>query len=471
MPTLLDTGTTPGTAPYMSPEQLRGGPIDPRTDLWSLGVVLYEMLTGERPFRGDDDAMLFDAILHAAPAPLSNGQTKVSPRLERLVERLLQKDPEDRYTDATELVADLTWPRPSGILRRFRIGEVVAGTMALVALAGVALWPRGGEITPAAREPSPRYRSENLAAYELFLRGDPTLTRSDGGFRERIGYLQQAIAIDSTYGGAYAALAASYALMGDPFTIAQVDLLEAAERYARKALSLDDSLGTAYWALSLVGLRRGDYASAEALIQRAIAVEPTSPSFPMQLARVHIALERPAEAMVEARRAHEMDPLSPNTNLVVAEALFANGRYDEALAQLEPVLAIRPEVRRAVLLAGKCYIVKGMYAAAVSVLRPLAGPEAPRARYVLGYALARAGQREEAQRVLTELRGGRDRGEVAAFDVSVVYAGLGDMDQAFAWLDRAADEGAVDWVTLREPMFADLHRDPRFEDLRRRLGL
>jgi tetratricopeptide (TPR) repeat protein len=114
---------------------------------------------------------------------------------------------------------------------------------------------------------------------------------------------------------------------------------------------------------------------------------------------------------------------------------------------------------------------KDMWAEAISTLRTIAGEEGPRARYLLGYALARAGQREEAQRVLTELLAGRERGEVSPFDVALVYAGFGDFDQAFAWLDKAADEKKLDWETIKEPLFEDLHRDPRFERLRQRLGL
>ena len=473
--TLTDSGTTPGTAPYMSPEQVRGDPVDPRTDLWSLGVVVYETLTGERPFRGDDETKLFEAILHADPEPVSKRRANVPAPLARIVEKLLQKDPDDRYADAAGLLADLTRGPSSGILRRFRRAELVAGTTALVALAGVAFWPRvehrPEETTTGARELSPRYQSRNLAAYELYLRSDPTQTRTDIGFRERIGYLQQAIAIDSTYAAAYAALAAAYVQMGDPFTIAQDELLEAAEKTARKALALDDSLGTAYWALSAVRLSESDYASAEALIRRAIALDPTNGGFHWQLARVQIASGRPAEALATAQRAQEIEPLSPNTSVAVAEALFANGRYDEALARLEPVLPIRPRVRRAVLLAGKCYIMKEMWAEAASVLRTIAGDEGPRARYLLGYALARAGQREEAQRILTEVLDGRERGEIGAFDAAVVHAGFGDTNQAFAWLDKAVDDKSMDWETIKEPMFEDLQRDPRFEHLRQRLGL
>jgi tetratricopeptide (TPR) repeat protein len=473
--TLTDSGTTPGTAPYMSPEQVRGDPVDPRTDLWSLGVVLYETLAGERPFRGDDDRGLFEAILHADPEPVSKQRAEVPPPLTRIVERLLQKDPDDRYASAAGLLTDLSWAAPSGILRRFRKAEWMAGTTALVGLAGVALWLQWGEPRPVespagASELSPRYHSRNVAAYELYLRSDPTMTRTDIGFRERIGYLQQAIAIDSTYAAAYAALAAAYAQMGDPFTIAQDELLEAAEKTARKALALDDSLGTAYGALSAVRLSEGDHASAEALIRRAIVLDPTNGGFHRQLARVHIAAGRPREALAAAQRAQEIEPLSPNTSVIVAEALFANGRYDEALARLEPVLPIRPRVRRAVTVAGKCYIMKEMWGEAVSVLRTIAGDEGPRARYLLGYSLARAGQREEAQRILTELLDGQERGEIGAFDVAVVYAGVGDTDQAFAWLDKAVEDKSVDWETIKEPMFEDLHSDPRFGRFRQRRG-
>jgi serine/threonine protein kinase/tetratricopeptide (TPR) repeat protein len=101
------TATARGTFAYMSPELLRGEPADARSDLWSLGVVLYEMLTGLRPFRADSDAALLYTIVHERPAPILAVQPDVPDDLARVVDRLLHEDPAARYPDARALAADL----------------------------------------------------------------------------------------------------------------------------------------------------------------------------------------------------------------------------------------------------------------------------------------------------------------------------------------------------------------------------
>jgi class 3 adenylate cyclase len=100
-------GLTPGTIAYMSPEQVRGDAVDLRTDLWSLGIVLYEMLARVRPFRGATDRVLAQAILHDVLPALSTYRPDVPEALVRIVERLLRKDAATRYASTGELLTDL----------------------------------------------------------------------------------------------------------------------------------------------------------------------------------------------------------------------------------------------------------------------------------------------------------------------------------------------------------------------------
>jgi serine/threonine-protein kinase len=105
--TLTQTGMTPGTVAYMSPEQARGEVVDRRTDLWSLGVVLQEMVVGERPFQGENTQAVLHAIQHDEPKPLRPLSPDTPEALAGVLKRLLQKDTEDRYQDVSELLADL----------------------------------------------------------------------------------------------------------------------------------------------------------------------------------------------------------------------------------------------------------------------------------------------------------------------------------------------------------------------------
>ena len=145
---LTRTGQALGTAAYMSPEQARGETVDARTDLWSLGAVLYEMLTGRRPFRRSRPKAVIDAILNEEPKPVSSLQPEVPSVLASVIERCLQKDSNERYATAAALLDDLRAAHANAdgasLSTSFRRRIIDAAAVLLIILGvvlGWALWP------------------------------------------------------------------------------------------------------------------------------------------------------------------------------------------------------------------------------------------------------------------------------------------------------------------------------------------
>ena len=104
---LTKTGTTIGTVAYMSPEQTRGGKVNHRSDIWSMGVVLYEMITGQLPFKGDYEQAVMYSIMNEEPEPITGVRTGVPIELERIINKALAKNPEERYQHVDEILVDL----------------------------------------------------------------------------------------------------------------------------------------------------------------------------------------------------------------------------------------------------------------------------------------------------------------------------------------------------------------------------
>jgi len=161
--TLTKPNTLPGTIPYMSPEQIRGEEVDFRTDIWSFGIILYEMISGIQPFSGEYDQAILYCILNEEPKPLANLNKQVPENLNTLVKRCLEKHPENRYQHIEELFSDLK-ATPSELKTEIHVKPQLKWTkkqagilMFLVVLVGLIL---------VISFPSPRTRLKQLFGFD-----------------------------------------------------------------------------------------------------------------------------------------------------------------------------------------------------------------------------------------------------------------------------------------------------------------
>ena len=186
------------------------------------------------------------------------------------------------------------------------------------------------------------------------------------------------------------------------------------------------------------------------------------------------AVGRTEESVVEIARAHELAPLSLMTNANVGRVLYFARRYDEAIAQCRKTLDIEPTFFLAHAVLGLACTHEGMHEDAVSAFQKAMtfSGGLPYTAAGLGYALARAGKKAEAQGVLADLTERSRHQYVPAFCAAMVQVGLGNTDEAFAWLARAYEERS-NWLAYAKvwPLIDDLRSDARFTALLRKVGV
>jgi TolB-like protein/Flp pilus assembly protein TadD len=316
-------------------------------------------------------------------------------------------------------------------------------------------------------------RPVNREAYDDYLRGVYHWNRrTEEQLLKAIDYFQSAIREDETYAPAYAGLADCYVVLAGPFSRDPSECYPKAKAYASKALEIDGKLADAHAALAAVlDNYEWDPAGAEREHKRAIELAAGNSTAHLWYARFLSKQRRFEESLAESRRALESDPVSLTANMGFGFRLYDARRYDEAAEQFKKTLELDPNYFLARLGLGQVYAQMGRYDESLTELNRAAELSRDNALAELGYVYAVSGRRSEARRVLAELQELPRPRHVSPADLAGIYVGLGDKDQAFAWLEKAYRERSPKLRLLNvEPKFDALRSDPRFDDLLSRIS-
>ena len=311
-------------------------------------------------------------------------------------------------------------------------------------------------------------------AYQFYLRGRYYWNkRTAENLTKAMEQFQQAADKDPNYALAYVGLGDSYVLLENYAGTPANETLPKAKAFAERALQIDNSLAEAHTSLGYVynGLWRWEEAEEE--FKRAIKLNPNYPTAHHWYSLCLLDLGRNEEAKAEIKRAYELDPLSLIIGITVTYAYLAEGDANFSIAQSKKVVDLDPSFPRGHEYLGLALLKGRRYAEAIAELEKaveLSGTERWPLRD-LGYGYAISGKRAEADAVIKELVGKYENGQAIGQDLAAVYAGLGDKDQAFAWLEKdfQTRSGLLAW-TRWTPAFESLRSDPRFTDLLRRMG-
>jgi tetratricopeptide (TPR) repeat protein len=471
-------GAIVGTAPYMSPEQVKGQALDARSDIFSFGAVLYELLSGHRPFSAQTVAETISAVLTVDPPPLSTHGVTAPAGVERVLRQCLRKDREQRYQSMREVRLELESVRrvfesgaaaaaaedaalplngaatdraaqAAAVMRTPRTAlAAVLGTVAIVAASYV--WFVG---LPQVGEPSPGSQTISSAAYDLYLRGKVNAgSENRDNNKTAITLLEQAVAADPTFAPAYAHLARAYHIKAFYFApdSEKKKLIEDAQVLVEKALRLDPNVAEAYLARGLLlwtHQNRFPHDLAAQSYERAIALNPKLDEAHHQLALVylHVGLLDKAWAQVERALAENPANTMPRFRLGVID--LYRGRNEEALAifdstPLEKNPAMVTFQKAAALLQlGR---IQEATTLVDEYLATHSADEGGTVTSVKAMLLAKAGNARDAETAIQRaIQIGKGFGHFhhTAYSIASAYALLDKPNEAIRWLQTTADDG------------------------------
>jgi TolB-like protein/DNA-binding winged helix-turn-helix (wHTH) protein/Tfp pilus assembly protein PilF len=387
-----------------------------------------------------------------------------------LVESTIRRDPKQvrittkliRVKDQVQLWNNTYDLQPSALLRvQEEIGTTIARHV-------------GGEFSPRAEQTTVK-PPPDADTHDLYLRSRYYwYQRTPESMRKSVEYLTAAIQKDPSYALAYAGLADTYVVQAVITWSDPRELWSKAKLATEKALSLDPNLAEAHTAAGMVSFfMTWDWVSAERSFRRAVELNPNSAIAHQFYAHFLSNSVRPSEAVAEIQKAREIDPLSPMMHTFGAAILVVAKRYEDAVPLIRQALALDPDFFPAHTVSGLLHQQTGKPDAALEEYRKayrLSSGNILQLAYQ-GFVLGQIGRRPEAEQILTTMNQIGQNRFVPPIAFALVYAGLGDRDTAFQWLEKAYEVRDIGLVFLpAAPQWDSFRSDKRFQNLLRRCG-
>ena len=413
------------------------------TKLSQINRLVVRSMGSVRKYAGPEQDPIAAGLEQKADFVLEGGLQKREDQI-RVTARLV------RVKDGQSLWAGTFDERSTDV---FRVQEVISEHMARA----LDLRLTGDEQKRLARR-----ETENTEAYQLYQKGRYFWNkRTEEALKKSIEYFEQAIEKDPGYELAYSGLADSYSVLGMWGFIPPNEAFPKAKQAAGRALDLDPDLAEARAALAHARhLYDWDQTEPEKEFKRAIDINPNYGPAHQFYGVCLMSKGRLDDAIHQIRLAQETDPVALNLIAAGGWIYFLGRQYDQALVECRKALEMNSNFFVAHKYLALTYLQKGMYEESISefqtALRLSGGT--PYLLAELGHAYAVAGHRAEAEKVLKELDELSKRRYVPPYPISLIYAGLGEKDKAFEWLEKSFAE--------RHPWLVQIKIDPRLDSLR-----
>jgi serine/threonine protein kinase/tetratricopeptide (TPR) repeat protein len=319
--------------------------------------------------------------------------------------------------------------------------------------------------------------TENTEAYRSYLKGRFYWNkRTADDLQKAVGYFNQAIEQDPGYALAYAGLASAYVILPEYSSLPARDFIPQTEAAARRALELDPTLAEPHAVLGFVKHTfQWDWEGAENEFQRALALNPNSATTHHWYSNTLFRQGKFEEAFSEISRAQELDPLSLVIAVTVSEGYYYLQRFDLAMEQLKKTLDLDPNFAPAHQNLAEVYMRQGKIDQAINELqrvRQIIGANDPYVDGDLGYVSAKGGKRNEAISILNRLLELSTKGYALSVPIAGIYAGLGDSDKAFEWLEKGYREQNPELGTLKiGSKWENIRSDSRYMAMLKKIGL